>query len=55
MRAPPKKKTESKTCAWPPLTVVGSIHEGSAQIELDPCWPKQVILVTESGSRLAEH
>ena len=32
-----------------------SIHECGAQIELGPCGPKQVILVTESGSRLAEH
>src|SRR5208337_2101272 len=31
-----------------------SIHECGAQIELGPCGPKQVILLTESGSRLAE-
>ena len=37
------------------LTVVDSIHEGDAQIEVGPCGPKQVILITESGSRLAEH
>ena len=27
----------------------------TSQTELGPCGPKQVILVTESGSRLAEH
>ena len=34
--------------------VVDSIHERGAQIELSPCGPNHVILLTESGSRLAE-
>jgi hypothetical protein len=33
---------------------VDSIHKGGAQIKLGPCGPKQVILLTESGSPLAE-
>ena len=53
-RMPAKWKAMTAPTSKSKVAAAITFHEGSAKIELRPRGPKQVILLTESGSRLAE-